>query len=128
MSGFARGALSPSDRNLVDGYVDAGLTWSGPLPGRSEDSLGLAVGYAHVSPGPAQVAATSASTLPSRRGETVIELSYKAKLTEEWSIQPDVQYIIHPDGRLVSVAAWTAGPAAGVSNALVLGVRNVFRY
>lgn len=34
--------------------------------------------------------------------EAVIELSYKAQLTAWWTLQPSVQRVIHPGGRVLA--------------------------
>ena len=31
--------------------------------------------------------------------ETVVEVSYKAQLTAWWTLQPSIQWVIHPGGR-----------------------------
>jgi len=43
--------------------------------------------------------------------ETVFEAPYKITLTPWWSLQPDVQYVLHPGG------------STEIPNALVLGLR-----
>lgn len=47
---FARVLAAPSDRNIVDRYVDAGLTFKGPMKSRANDILGLAFAYARKRP------------------------------------------------------------------------------
>src|SRR5262249_37321343 len=39
--------IAPGDRNLIDLYVDAGLTYSGAFY-RADDKVGIAVGYARI--------------------------------------------------------------------------------
>ena len=46
--------------------------------------------------------------------ETAIELTYSAQLTDNFRIQPDIQYIINP------------GTDPSLKNALVVGVRFEF--
>jgi Carbohydrate-selective porin, OprB family len=46
---FARVMGAPSDRNLLDFNVDAGVVMKAPFKGRDNDSVGLAVSYAQVS-------------------------------------------------------------------------------
>jgi porin len=52
---FARVALSPSDRNLMDLYADAGLNFMGLWDKRPGDSFGLAASYSQLSPGLGEV-------------------------------------------------------------------------
>src|SRR3954469_18765972 len=46
---FMRTSASPSDRNLIDFYTDAGIDFIGLLDQRQNDKFGIALGYAHVS-------------------------------------------------------------------------------
>ena len=79
---FVQGALSPKSINEHSVYIGGGAVYSG-LGGR-ENVLGLAIAHARFNAGLVS--------------ETAIELSYKAQLFSNVSIQPDVQYIIKPYG------------------------------
>ena len=46
---FMRTSASPSDRNLIDFYADAGVDFIGLSDRRQNDKFGVALGYAHVS-------------------------------------------------------------------------------
>ena len=46
---FARMSAAPSNRNLIDGYADAGIEFVGFSDKRPDDKFGFALGYAHVS-------------------------------------------------------------------------------
>src|SRR3954469_23520314 len=46
---FMRTSASPSDRNLIDFYTDAGIDFIGLSDRRQNDKFGIAFGYAHVS-------------------------------------------------------------------------------
>ena len=46
---FARIMGAPGDRNLVNVYVDAGVTFKGLLEGRESDTAGIGVVYARIS-------------------------------------------------------------------------------
>jgi porin len=39
---------------------------------------------------------------PVRSGETMIEMIYQAQLAPWWTLQPEVQYIIRPDGGVLN--------------------------
>lgn len=125
LSGFARAAFSPSDRNLVDASIDAGLNLIGTFSGRKSDTLGLAFSYTHISTGPR---AFSGVPVPSRDAEAVVELTYSAMLGKSWSIQPDVQYIVHPDLCLTGGTGTECSRAGPTPNAFVAGVRNVLHF
>jgi porin len=102
MNVFLRGGLAPSDRNLISYYVDGGTGIKALLPGRADDVLTFGVAYAKIS---RDAAALDRETLalngpPSaiRDREVVFELSYVAQIAPWWGVQPDVQYIVHPNG------------------------------
>lgn len=79
---FAQIGMSPVTRNLNHFYFGTGINYTGFLE-RSGDVIGLAIAHAG---------------LRNRSNETVIEFSYSLQLTEYFSIQPDIQYIINPSG------------------------------
>ena len=102
VSAFLRGGFSPSDRNLISYYVDGGIGWKGPLASRPEDVLTLGVAYARISNrainADKDALRIQGSPYAVRDHEMVFELSYIAQLTPWWTIQPDIQYIVHPNG------------------------------
>lgn len=108
---FVRASAAPTDRDQVIGYVDGGVSWKGAF-GRSEDSLGLAVGWTRIG-GP---------SIP-RGAESVIELTYQAQVAPWWQVQPDVQYIVNSGG-----GALNPGASKPIRNAFVLGVRTVVTF
>jgi len=123
---FLRLSGSPADRNLIDWYLDSGLTYKGLVPGRDDDTAGLAIAFAHIG-NRAQAADRDAGQItginrPVRDYETVVELTYQAQLAPWWTVQPDLQVIIHPGGR----APETTDPneRRAIPNALVLGLRS----
>ena len=46
---FARASASPSDRNLLNLYLDGGIVFAGLIPGRPDDVLSFGGAYARVS-------------------------------------------------------------------------------
>jgi porin len=125
---FARGGLSPSDRNLISYYVDGGVGIKGLLPGRADDLLTFGVAYAKIS---RDASALDQDTLaiigppyPIRDAETVLELSYAAQIAPWWIVQPDLQYIMHPGGNVPD----PANPNATIANALVIGIRSTIKF
>ena len=109
ISYFLRSGGAPSNTSFVDYYVDSGFDFTGFVPGRANDVLGLGVARSRVSPDFS--AAEVAEGEPASTAETVIEATYKMQLTPWWYLQPDVQYIITPSG------------VDGSPNALVLSFR-----
>jgi porin len=128
--GFVRVMGSPDDRNLISFYLDAGLALQGPLDRRPDDILGLAMAYARVSPQAAaydrDVAAITGTPIPTRDYEAVIELSYRIQLGRDWSMQPNLQYIIHPGGNVVDPNI--PGGVTPIPNAFVLGLRTQLKF
>ncbi len=49
-SAFLRAGTARSDFSAVDRYVGAGLVWTGPLEGRSEDQFGIALAHVRTTP------------------------------------------------------------------------------
>jgi len=74
--------------NRIDGNALLGLTWTGPIPSRKIDALGLGATWAHF----------SADALTRDNYELAIETFYQIRFTEYLSLKPDLQYIIHPSG------------------------------
>jgi porin len=117
---------TPSDRNLLDFNVDAGVVMKGPLKGRDDDSVGLAVGNAQVSSSSSAFDRDMASTTPGyplRSAETVVEATYQYQVTPWWVLQADFQYFFRPGGG-------TRNPSTGarIGNEAVAGLRTVFTF
>ena len=124
IAAFLRGGASPGNRNLVDLYVDGGLTFTGPIPGRPTDLIGIAAAYDRISdaarafdrdtrffaaaaalaPGGSAFQATPFA--PVRDQEVVIEAFYTINLTAWWSLDVEVQRFFHPSGHVLA----TSGP------------------
>ena len=120
---FARIMGAPSDRNLVDASLNAGVTFKAPFPGRENNSLGLAYGYGHISGRAAALAQDTArfsgAFVPRRGSESVIELTYQAQITPWWILQPDAQYVFNPGGGIIN----PLNPYSRIKNEAVLGLR-----
>lgn len=102
---FAQLGFTEGDRNQVSTSVAGGVNWTGPLPARPQDVAGLAVAHARngerfrrLNPG-------------GERAETTLEMSYLMQPAPWLTVQPDLQYVIHPS------------TDTSLDNALVLGVR-----
>jgi porin len=117
LDGFIRAALCPSDENMIDRYIDAGISRSGMF--RAGDSTGLAVAFARISPAASaldrdQITFTGMGA-PIRDYEALVELTYQATINQDWSVQPDLQYVFHPGG------------SSAIANAFVIGIRTFVR-
>ena len=106
---FGRIAFGPQNRNFVGFCFDTGLVYTGLIPTRDEDQVGVGFVYAQLTNG-----ARRTLELGGSRGvgaEMVLEFAYKAILTPWLYIQPDAQFIINP------------GATQDLSNAFVIGGR-----
>jgi porin len=117
---FLRGGNAEGDRSTFDYYFDGGVVFNGLVPGRPSDTFGLAGAYGHIGSGLAGDVAdddtlNGASTpIPDYEGN--IELTYFAQIAKWWTVQPDLQVLIHPGG------------STAIPNALVLGVRTTITF
>ena len=122
---FFRVSGSPSDRNLVDFYVDGGFNYKGLLPDRGDDVLGLGVAYARVGDAASaldrDVNFFSGTRRPVRDYEMAVELTYRAQVTPWWTVQPDLQVIVHPGGHVADPTDPTRRRA--IRDAVVVGLR-----
>jgi porin len=122
---FARALSAPqADRNLITFSLNAGLTFHEPFLHRDDDTFGVGMGYAKVSGASAALdqataAANPGTFVPTRGGETYIEITYQYQVTPWWQLQPDIQYVFNPGGGIANPNA----PSQRVGNELVLGLR-----
>ncbi|MHC1765433.1 MAG: carbohydrate porin [Verrucomicrobiia bacterium] len=101
--GFLRAAAAPQDRNLTELELAGGLVYTGPFPTRDYDTVGIAASYLRMSDDIRDAVKNANSLygigLAVPDSETVLEFSYKAQLTAWWTLQPSLQWVIHPGGR-----------------------------
>jgi porin len=121
---FARVSISPTDRNPIGFYADAGINFMGLWDRRLDDSFGIAASFSRLSPSlqdaDREIAFLTNTTMPSRDYELVAELTYQAQIVAGWTIQPDFQYIFHPGGGTVD----PINPFAGrIPDAAVFALR-----
>lgn len=123
---FVRVSAGPADRNMIDRYLDTGFTLSAPLRGRSGDTVGIAFGFAHISPAlRSLLIERNGGTAPSEtpRYEGVLETDWQIRVDTRLSLQPNIQLIFHP------AAALLAGDAPRArAMAIVTGMRTSFRF
>ncbi|HEV3106284.1 MAG TPA: carbohydrate porin, partial [Trinickia sp.] len=125
---FARVMGAPSNRNQLDFNVDAGVVLKAPFKGRDNDSVGLAVGYAHVSSNASALdrdtARLTTPGFPVRSAETVIEATYQYQVAPWWLVQADFQYFFRPGGGIPNPAEG----GARIGNEAVAGLRTVVTF
>jgi porin len=125
---FFRAGFSPSDRNLVSWYVDGGLGLKGLLSDRPNDVLSFGFAYSKISNDAAafdrDAINLNGTPFPVRIAEAVFEVSYIAQLAPWWTVQPDVQYIVHPGGNVPN----PDNPTQPIGNAFLMGVRTTVSF
>ena len=119
---FARVIGGPTEQNLVNFYADGGVTFSGVIPHRADDKLGIGVAYTGISNDVHGF--DGAQGLPSDRTfEALLEICYTAQLKTGWTLQPDFQYIWQPGGGVPEPSG-----KGTVPNAAVWGVRTTVNF
>lgn len=127
LRGFVRASTSPTDRNPIDRYLDAGLSLSSPLRSRANDVFGVAFAIARIAPRlrtlrTAQTEAVGPVQALSRF-EAVVEVSWQFSLGGHFYFQPNAQMIFHPSATLLADPVAASPPL----HAIVLGMRTSFR-
>lgn len=109
LAGYLRVGVADGRINPIATFAGAGLVYTGAFSGRDHDRLGFAVntGFA------------GGDFLASGKfdsHETALELTYSFAVSENFSIQPDLQYVMNPGFR------------TELDNSLVFGLRAVFQF
>jgi porin len=118
---FGRIIGAPTDQNLVDFYADGGVTFSGMIPHRAEDTLGIGFAYTGIS-NDGHVFGLGPGLPRARTHEALLEICYTAQLRPGWTLQPDFQYIWQPSG-----GSEPSGKGR-ISNAAIWGVRTTINF
>ena len=117
---FLRGGSALGDRSIFNYYCDGGVTFNGLIPSRPSDLFGVATACGNIGSGlrgfVADENSDDGTNLPIPDFEQNIELTYLAQLSQWWTVQPDLQILIHPGG------------STAIPNALVLGCRTVINF
>ena len=104
---YGRMGLADKTYNDIGFSWSAGLVYNGLFPGRSNDSVGLAVTSIHA--GADFQDAASISGLPIETYESVVEFTYSLAVNNWLTIQPDFQYVINPGLGIETDKTLTAG-------------------
>ncbi len=94
VTAFVQCGLGDQDVFRFGRYVGVGATFSGYVPGRAGDEFGIAIASARN--GSPYLASERRQGRAADAAETAIEATYLAKLAPWLSLQPSVQYIVHP--------------------------------
>jgi porin len=124
-SAFFRVGEAPADRNLIAFHADAGTSYTGLIPGRDNDVIGLAVSYEEISGARRGLARDvrhfTDSNLALPDFESAVEVTYQTQITPWLIAQPDLQWVVHPGAHLTTVSV--PAKADFTRNALVGGIR-----
>ena len=127
---FARVSFSPSDRNLIDRYMDGGVEFVDLSDNRPKDKFGIAFGYAHVSFGAQALdvdfQVLMGPTWPRRTSESVVTAVYQYEVRSGWTLQPNFQYFIRPGGGATDPLG--SNPGRTLNDAAVAGLRTVLKF
>ena len=125
LAAFLRVGCAPPDRNLISLEIDAGLTFKGLFPNRDLDVLGIGASYGRIGYARRldqdQVLFTGIER-PIRDYESVLEITYEARIAPWWLLQPDLQLVFHPGGFIP--APLPAPQGQPIPNALIIGIRS----
>jgi porin len=108
---FTQIGFDPHQVSVSSFYTSAGLVYTGLIPTRDADRIGISFAYADISSYLKNKAVEAGACGASF--EAVAELTYSIRLAPAIAIQPDLQYILHPGG------------TCDYGNALVVGMRAV---
>jgi porin len=108
------GVGQPDDRNLLAYEILAGARYTGLIPGRDQDKIG--VGFIYSENSSAASEAYNAINGHGLGGETTVEFDYQFNPTPWFTLQLDNQFIIDPGGDDTR------------STITVIGLRTIFRF
>ena len=105
--------VAPTFQANLPFYFHTGLVYKGLIPTRDNDQFGIAFAYGDYS--------SSKQEADARRGrpiqtyEGVLEFSYRVQLNKWAYVQPDLQYIVRPNGNGLTQNATVLGFQVGVT-------------
>ena len=92
---FGQVGLGDSRVNRFGLYTGGGVDLAGVIPGRHQDEIGLGVAAAHN--GSQFIEQQRKNGQRVDRSEVTLELGYRSPITSWLNIQPDLQYVFHPN-------------------------------
>jgi porin len=102
-----RAGTAAAQFNAVDRYCGAAVTASHLWRARPADSLGLGIAWAHV--GAAYRAVGDFEGTPTTSAETLVELAYRADLTDSLALVPNLQFVADAGALRDPEDAWVIG-------------------
>lgn len=125
---FARGFVTPADRNLLDLYVDGGIVFAGMIPQRPDDALSFGAALARVSSSArgldADAIAFNGGGLR-RSAERLFSVNYQAQVLPGWQVDLDYQRALNPSGGVANPASPTG---AAIPSASIITLHTALKY
>jgi porin len=112
VDGFIRYGRANADVHPISTYLQTGLVFTKMIPGREDDQF--AISYSRARTADKYRLAIANAGEQATEYEAVWEATYRVPVTPWLTLQPDVQYVVHP------------GADAQIKNATVLGLRFEF--
>ncbi|BFI95641.1 MAG: carbohydrate porin [Rhodanobacter sp.] len=97
LAGFAQLSVASPGANRFRRYTGVGMSLSPLFDTGADDALGLAVATVHN--GRPYLRTQQAQGLPVAASERIYELTYQHTVGAHLTLQPDLQYVMHPDTR-----------------------------
>ncbi len=125
---FARAMGAPSDRNLIDLYLDTGIVFAGMIPQRPDDVLSFGAAYTRISSAARQLDADALAfngTGLVRSAERLLSINYQAQVVPGWQVDLDYQRLINPSGGVGNPASPVG---AAIPSASVVTLHTLLKY
>jgi len=90
LAGFLQYAWADDDVSAIGEHAGGGVVWTGFLPTRDTDVLGIGATWVRFTDEPGAGI--------DDHGETALELFYRFALTKWLILKPDLQYVVDPGG------------------------------
>ena len=102
LAAFGQLGFADPRTNRFSSYVGAGLVGSGWVPQRAADEFGLS--FARSNNGSHYLKSMNGAV--ARNAETTFEATYLVKVSDHLTVQPDLQYVVHPNTAPALRNAW----------------------
>ena len=89
---WLRGGIANGAAQAIAGYLGGGIVEQGVVRGRPDDRLGFGIAHAVISE-------QAVRSLGLQSAETSVELTYQARISRRFVVQPDVDFIHRPAGK-----------------------------
>lgn len=106
-SAFVRYGQANDEINVLRDYIGAGVAFDSPFKGRGDDRFGIAVASAGAGSGYRNF--LDQAGILSMARETNWELTYRARVSRNLTIQPNLQFVSNPSASNAVPDAWVAG-------------------